>query len=194
MQYFGPKIRFLIWDPDFRKWPVCSPRRYLWFGTFGSIFKLFVSELRTTGGVRAAADVHFWRKNFGIFLSSPEVCRIFSEVKLLVSTVNSDRTPEFAGNSGKSTENHQELHFSGNNQKEKIIFWCFLLIWCNFLWWYHQNNMSSYNWSLLIEWITYFDPKKIIIYETPYFFVFCLMFDFENQFSEEFWTHDDFFW
>ena len=47
-----------------------------------------------------AADAIFWPKNFGIFLSSPEVCRIFSEVKLLVSTVNSDRTPEFAGNSG----------------------------------------------------------------------------------------------
>ena len=35
---FGPKIRFLLWDPGFRQWPVCNPRRYLRFGTFRSIF------------------------------------------------------------------------------------------------------------------------------------------------------------
>ena len=74
-----------------------------------------------------AADAIFWPKNFGIFLSSPEVCRIFSEVKLLVSTVNSDRMPESAGNSGKSTENHQKLHFLGNNQKEKNDFFMFFV-------------------------------------------------------------------
>merc|ERR1712130_713709 len=35
---FGPKIRFLLQDPGFCQWPICSPRRYLRFGTFGSIF------------------------------------------------------------------------------------------------------------------------------------------------------------
>ena len=45
MQYFGPKIRFLIWDRDFRQWTVCSPRRCGRFGAFGSIFRLFVPEL-----------------------------------------------------------------------------------------------------------------------------------------------------
>ena len=42
---FGPKIRFLIWDRDFRQWTVCSPRRCGRFGAFGSIFRLFVPEL-----------------------------------------------------------------------------------------------------------------------------------------------------
>ena len=42
---FGPKIRFLIWDRDFRQWTVCSPRRSGRFGAFGSIFRLFVPEL-----------------------------------------------------------------------------------------------------------------------------------------------------
>ena len=35
---FSPKIRFLPEDPGLCQWPVCSPRRYLRFGTFGSIF------------------------------------------------------------------------------------------------------------------------------------------------------------
>ena len=35
---FGPKIRFLLFHPGFCQWPVCNPRRYLRFGTFGSIF------------------------------------------------------------------------------------------------------------------------------------------------------------
>merc|ERR1712074_186747 len=35
---FWPKNLFLLWDPGFRRWPVCSPRRYLRFGTFRSIF------------------------------------------------------------------------------------------------------------------------------------------------------------
>ncbi len=35
---FGPKIRVLLLHPGFRQWPVCNPRRYLRFGTFGSIF------------------------------------------------------------------------------------------------------------------------------------------------------------
>ena len=35
---FGPKIRFLLQDPGFRRWSVCNPRRYLRFGTFGLIF------------------------------------------------------------------------------------------------------------------------------------------------------------
>merc|ERR1712074_537100 len=35
---FWPKNLFLLWDPGFRQWPVCSPRRYLRFGTFGLIF------------------------------------------------------------------------------------------------------------------------------------------------------------
>ena len=43
---FGPKIRFLIWDPDFCQESVCSPWRWLRLGTFGSIVRLFVSELR----------------------------------------------------------------------------------------------------------------------------------------------------
>ena len=42
---FGPKIRFLIWDRDFCQWTVCSPRRPGRFGAFGSIFRLFVTEL-----------------------------------------------------------------------------------------------------------------------------------------------------
>ena len=45
MQYFGPKIRFLIWDRDFRQWTVCSPRLCGRFGAFGNIFRLFVPEL-----------------------------------------------------------------------------------------------------------------------------------------------------
>merc|ERR1712074_247551 len=35
---FWPKNLFLLQDPGFRQWPVCSPRRYLRFGTFGLIF------------------------------------------------------------------------------------------------------------------------------------------------------------
>ena len=34
---FGPKVRFLLKDPGFRQWPVCSPRRYLRFDTIRSI-------------------------------------------------------------------------------------------------------------------------------------------------------------
>ncbi len=52
---FGPKIRFLLWDPGFRQWPVCNPLRDGRFGTFGTIFKLFVSELRT----KMAQNGHF---------------------------------------------------------------------------------------------------------------------------------------
>jgi len=44
---FCPKIRFFLQDPEFRQWPVCNPLRDGRFGTFGSIFKVFVSELRT---------------------------------------------------------------------------------------------------------------------------------------------------
>ena len=40
------KIRFLQYDPKFCQWPVCSPRRNGSFCTLGSIFGLFVSELR----------------------------------------------------------------------------------------------------------------------------------------------------
>ena len=40
-----PKIRFLIWDRDFRQWTICSPRRSGRFGAFRSIFRLFVPEL-----------------------------------------------------------------------------------------------------------------------------------------------------
>merc|ERR1712020_365409 len=35
---FGQKIRFLLLHPRFCQWPVCNPRRYLRFCTFGSIF------------------------------------------------------------------------------------------------------------------------------------------------------------
>merc|ERR1712121_525067 len=52
---FGPKIRFLLQDPGFCQWPVCNPLRDGRFGTFGSIFKLFVSELRT----KMAKNGHF---------------------------------------------------------------------------------------------------------------------------------------
>ena len=53
---FWPKNPFFAIGPGFRQWPVCSPPRYLRFGTFGSIFKLFVSELRT----KMAQNGHFW--------------------------------------------------------------------------------------------------------------------------------------
>ena len=73
MQYFGPKIRFLIWDRDFRQWTVCSPRRCGHFGTFGNIFRHFVSELWPflwPPGQKMAifADSHFTKgstPNFG---------------------------------------------------------------------------------------------------------------------------------
>ena len=47
----GPKwpkmhIRFLLLDPGFCQWAVCSPRKDGPFCTFGSIFRLFVSEKR----------------------------------------------------------------------------------------------------------------------------------------------------
>ena len=47
---FGPKIRFLLFHPGFCQWPVCTPRRYLRFGTFGSIFS----------GRSAARRAVFW--------------------------------------------------------------------------------------------------------------------------------------
>ena len=43
--FFGPKIRFLIWDRNFRQWTDFSPRRFGRFGTFGSIFRFSVPEL-----------------------------------------------------------------------------------------------------------------------------------------------------
>ena len=35
---FRPENPFLLKDPRFHQWRVCSPWRYLRFGTFGSIF------------------------------------------------------------------------------------------------------------------------------------------------------------
>ena len=42
---FGPKIRFLTYDPNSGQRPVCSPQRDGSFPTLRSIFRLFVSEL-----------------------------------------------------------------------------------------------------------------------------------------------------
>ena len=44
---FGPKVRFLPCDPKFCQSPVCSLRRDNSFPTFGTIFWLLVSELRS---------------------------------------------------------------------------------------------------------------------------------------------------
>ena len=43
---FGPKIRFFVWDPVFWQSGARNPRRWFRFGTFGSIVRFFVSELR----------------------------------------------------------------------------------------------------------------------------------------------------
>ena len=43
---FGPKIRFFVWDPVFWQRGARNPRRWFRFGTFGSIVRFFVSELR----------------------------------------------------------------------------------------------------------------------------------------------------
>merc|ERR1712212_1116306 len=43
---FGPKIRFLIWDPDFCQRGVCSPRRWLRLGVGPVQIARFVAELR----------------------------------------------------------------------------------------------------------------------------------------------------
>ena len=43
---FGPKISFFVWDPVFWQRGARNPRRWFRFGTFGSIVRFFVSELR----------------------------------------------------------------------------------------------------------------------------------------------------
>ena len=43
---FGPKIRFFVWDRVFWQSGARNPRRWFRFGTFGSIVRFFVSELR----------------------------------------------------------------------------------------------------------------------------------------------------
>ena len=53
MQYFGPKIRFLIWDRDFRQWTVCSPRRWGRFGAFGQFFDFSFPSYGLFRGLRA---------------------------------------------------------------------------------------------------------------------------------------------
>ena len=53
---FGPKIRFLIWDPDFCQRGVCSPRRWLRLGVGPVQIARFVAELRpfSSGSARFA--------------------------------------------------------------------------------------------------------------------------------------------
>ena len=43
---FGPKLIFFVWDRVFWQSGARNPRRWLRFGTFGSILRFFVSELR----------------------------------------------------------------------------------------------------------------------------------------------------
>ena len=43
---FGPKSIFFVWDAVFFQRGARNPRRWFRFGTFGSIVRLFVSELR----------------------------------------------------------------------------------------------------------------------------------------------------
>jgi hypothetical protein len=43
---FGPKLIFFVWDPVFWQSGARNPRRWFRFGTFGSIVRFFVSELR----------------------------------------------------------------------------------------------------------------------------------------------------
>ena len=43
---FGPKLIFFVWDPVFWQRGARNPRRWFRFGTFGSIVRFFVSELR----------------------------------------------------------------------------------------------------------------------------------------------------
>ena len=56
----APKFVFLIWDRDFRHWPVCSPRRCGRFGTFRTIFQLFVSELWPFSWPPGPKNGRFW--------------------------------------------------------------------------------------------------------------------------------------
>ena len=43
---FGPKLIFFVWDRVFWQSGARNPRRWFRFGTFGSILRFFVSELR----------------------------------------------------------------------------------------------------------------------------------------------------
>ena len=43
---FRPKIRFFPYDPNFGRWPICSPRSDGSFPTLGTLFRLSVPELQ----------------------------------------------------------------------------------------------------------------------------------------------------